>query len=167
VQPTVSLPQRSWKQTTTSSIAQFRPPTPQKSCSAVSKNAPKKALLGQYPYTAKQLITNTIRLLLTTGLYVRAFEDWDQLLEPNKTWIELPQMIQDAFQCRLNATAPTAGHQGYALALPFQKNAFRALAGKDLDGNSANTVATQVTALIYQSQLTATTATNLSQQMDQ
>jgi hypothetical protein len=63
-----------------------------------------KALLGQNPYTDKQLITNTIRLLLTTGLYIRAFEDWDQLLEPNKTWIELRWLIQDAFQCRLNAT---------------------------------------------------------------
>jgi hypothetical protein len=47
----------------------------------------KKVLLGQNPHTDKQLITNTIRLLLTAGLYVRAFEDWDQLLEPNKTWI--------------------------------------------------------------------------------
>ena len=48
-----------------------------------------KALLGQNPYTDKQLITNTIHLLLTTGLYIRAFEDWDQLSEASKTWIEL------------------------------------------------------------------------------
>jgi hypothetical protein len=54
-----------------------------------------KALLGQNPYTDKQLITNTICLLLTTGLYICAFEDWDQLAE----------MIQEAFQRRLNATA--------------------------------------------------------------
>jgi hypothetical protein len=47
------------------------------------------ALLGQNPYTDKQLITNMIHLLLTTGLYIRAFEDWDQLTEPAKTWIEL------------------------------------------------------------------------------
>jgi hypothetical protein len=32
------------------------------------KECAKKALLGQNPYTDKQLITNTIRLLLTTGL---------------------------------------------------------------------------------------------------
>ncbi len=127
----------------------------------------KKALLGQNPHTDKQLITNKIRLLLTTGLYVRAFKDWDQLLEPNKTWIELCQMIQDAFQCWLNATAPTAGHQGYAPALPFQQNPFGALAGKDLDDDSAYTIAMQMVALTYQSQLTATTATNLSQRMDQ
>jgi hypothetical protein len=38
------------------------------------KECAKKALLGQNPYTNKQLITNTICLLLTTGLYVRAFK---------------------------------------------------------------------------------------------
>ncbi len=131
------------------------------------KECAEKALLGQDLYTDKQLITNTIRLLLTTGLYVRAFEDWDQLLEPNKTWIELRWMIQDAFQRWLNATAPIAGHQGYAPALPFQQSALGALAGKDLDDDSADTVAMQMAALTYQSQLTATTAANLFQQMDQ
>ena len=99
------------------------------------KKCTEKALLGQNPYTNKQLITNTIRLLLTTGLYIHAFEDWDQILEPNKTWIELRWMIQDAFQRWLNATAPIAGHQGYAPALPFQQDAFGALAGKDLDND--------------------------------
>jgi hypothetical protein len=76
----------------------------------------KKALLGQNPYT------NTIRLLLTTGLYIRAFEDWDKLVNAAKTWIELRRLIQEAFQRRLNTTASTAGHQGYAPALPFQQN---------------------------------------------
>jgi hypothetical protein len=126
------------------------------------------ALLGQNPYTVKQVITNTIRLLLTMGLYIRAFEDWDQLAETAKTWIELCRLIQEAFQYRLNATAPTAGHQGYAPALPFQHNAFGALAGNDSDeDNSTETVATQMAALTYQSQLTATTAANSSQQMGQ
>jgi hypothetical protein len=126
-----------------------------------------KALLGQNPYTDKQLITNTIRLLLTTGLYIRAFEDWDQLAETSKTWIELRRLIQDAFQRRLNATAPTAGHQGYAPALPYQQNAFGALANNESDDDSTDTVATQMAALTYQSQLTATTAANSSQQMNQ
>jgi hypothetical protein len=125
------------------------------------------ALLGKNPYTDKQLITDTIHLLLTTGLYFRAFEDWDQLTEPAKTWIELCRMIQEAFQRRLNATAPTAGHQGYAPDRPFQQNAFGALAANDSDDDSANTVATQMAALTYQSQHTVTTATNLSQQMNQ
>jgi hypothetical protein len=116
-----------------------------------------KSLLWQNPYTDKQLITKTIRLLLATGLYIRAFEDWDQLAE----------MIQEAFQRRLNATAPTAGHQGYAPALPFQQNAFGALSANDSDDDSTETVATQMAALTYQSQLTATTAANSSQQMGQ
>jgi hypothetical protein len=76
-------------------------------------------------------------------------------------------MIQEAFQRRLNATAPTAGHQGYAPARPFQQNAFGALTANNLDDDSANTVATQMAALTYQSQHTATTAANLSQQMNQ
>jgi hypothetical protein len=111
------------------------------------KDCAKKALLGKNPYTDKQHITNTIRLLLTTGLYILAFEDWDQLLEARKTWIELRWMIQDAFQHQLNATAPTAGHQGYAPALPFQQNAFSALANNDSDDDSAATIATQMVAL--------------------
>jgi len=52
-------------------------------------------------------------------------------------------------------------------ALPFQQNAFGALATNDSDDDSAETVATQMAALTYQSQLTATTAANLSQQMGQ
>jgi hypothetical protein len=47
------------------------------------------ALLGKNPYTNKQLIMNVIRLLLSTGLYTCAFEDWDQLTDASKTWIEL------------------------------------------------------------------------------
>ena len=82
-------------------------------------------------------------------------------------WIELRRMIQEAFQRRLNATAPTAGHQGYAPALPFQQNAFGALAANDSDDDSTETVATQMAALTYQSQLTATMAAKSSQEMCQ
>ena len=131
------------------------------------KECAEKALLGQNPYTDKQLITNTIRLLLTMGLYVRAFEDWDQLAKPTKMWIELCRMIQEASQHWLNVTAPTAGHQGYAPALPHQQNAFGALAANNLDDESAETVATQMAALTYHSQLTVTRAANSSQQMGQ
>ena len=62
------------------------------------KECTKKALLGKNPYTDKQLITHTIRLLLTTDLYICAFEDWDQLAETAKTWIKLRRLIQEAFQ---------------------------------------------------------------------
>jgi hypothetical protein len=126
------------------------------------------ALLGKNLYTVKQVITNTIRLLLTTGLYIRAFEDWDQRAETAKMWIKLHRLIQEAFQRRLNATVHTTGHQGYAPALPFQHNAFGSLACNDSDeDDSTETVAPQMAALTYQSQLTATMAANLSQQMGQ
>jgi hypothetical protein len=65
------------------------------------------AILGRNPYTDRQLINNAICLLLTTSIYVWMFEDWDQL-QPTQTWIALCTMIQEAFQCRLNAMAPTA-----------------------------------------------------------
>jgi hypothetical protein len=42
-------------------------------------------------------------------------------------------LIQEVFQCCLNATAPTAGHHGYAPALPFQQNEFGALTADDDD----------------------------------
>jgi hypothetical protein len=115
------------------------------------------ALLGRNPYTDRQLITNAIHLLLTTGLYIRRFEEWDHLTVPNQTWIALRTMIQEeAFHWRLNATAPTAGHHGYAPAMPYQQNAFGILGETtaDSDDKSADTVATQVAALTYQSQLT-------------
>ena len=33
------------------------------------------AMLGNNPYTDRQLVVMAVRLLLTTGLYIRAFED--------------------------------------------------------------------------------------------
>jgi hypothetical protein len=121
-------------------------------------------LLGKNPYTNKQLIMNTIRLLLTTGLYIHAFEVWDQLAKGAKTWIKFCRIIQEAFQCRLNASAPTSGHQGCAPALPFQQNAFNALATNDSDDDIAKMGMTQMAALTYQNHLTAATAANASLQ---
>jgi hypothetical protein len=57
----------------------------------------KMVLLGCNPCTDQQLVTNAIRLLLTTGLYIRLFEEWDCLTAPNQTWIALCTMIQEAF----------------------------------------------------------------------
>ena len=125
------------------------------------------AILGRNPYTDRQLLQNAIRLLLTTGLYVRAFEEWDRLAPAAQTWVALRTMIQEAFQRRLNATAPTAGHHGYAPALPYQ-NAFGALTGDDVDDEDgeesiAESITNQLAALTYQSQMTALTAANSTQ----
>ncbi len=61
------------------------------------KECAETALLGNNPYTNRQLITNAIFLLLTTGLYSRPFKDWDRLTRPAQTWITLWMMIQEAF----------------------------------------------------------------------
>jgi hypothetical protein len=75
-------------------------------------------------------------------------------------------MIKEAFQHCLNTTAPTAGHHGYTPALPYQ-NTFGTLEAKDFNKESNNTVATQMALLTYQSQLTASTLANTSQQVKQ
>jgi hypothetical protein len=127
------------------------------------------ALLGSNPRIDWQLVTNDIRLLLTTRLYIRPFEEWDRLTDPNQTWIALCTMIQEAFQRRLNATAPTTGHHGYAPAMLHQQNTFGML-GQTMvnsDDQSADTVATQVTALTCQSQLTASTVADSIQRAEQ
>jgi hypothetical protein len=57
------------------------------------------AILGRNPYTDHQLINNAIRLLLlTTGIYVQMFEEWDHLQPIDQTWVMLCTMIQEAFQ---------------------------------------------------------------------
>ncbi len=116
-----------------------------------------------------QLINNTIRLLLATGLYLHPFEEWDCLLPAGQTWIALRTIIQELFQQQLNLTTPMAGHLGYAPALPFQQNAFGALAGNDNSDNKsvATSVAMQVATLMHQSQLTSSTVANSSQHHNQ
>jgi hypothetical protein len=58
-----------------------------------TKECAETALLGNNPYMNRQLITNAICLLLTTGLYTRPFEEWDCLAMPAQTWITLRTMI--------------------------------------------------------------------------
>jgi hypothetical protein len=80
----------------------------------------KVAFLGRNPYTDQQLINNAICLFLTTSLYVRPFKECDRLAPATLTWVAVRTLIQEAFQRRLNTTAPTAGHHRYATTLPFQ-----------------------------------------------
>jgi hypothetical protein len=130
------------------------------------ENCAEIAILGNNPYTEKQLITNAIRLLLTTGLYTQAFKEWNRLLATAQMWIDLRCLIQEAFQHRLNATAPTAGGHGYTPA--FHQNAFGILKNNDSDDNEslASTVSTQVAALTYQSQLTQLTAATIGHRQE-
>jgi hypothetical protein len=63
--------------------------------------------------------------------------------------------------------APTTGHQGYAPAMPHQQNAIGILGQTKLDNDSVDTIATQVVALTYQSQITASTGANTRQRAEQ
>ncbi len=68
----------------------------------------------------------------------------------------------------MNATAPTASSHGYAQAQPFSQNTFGALEANNTEQESINgSVAPQVAALTYQSQLTANTAANTSMRQEQ
>ena len=127
------------------------------------------AILGRNPYTDRQHLKNAIHLLIMPGLYVRTFEEWDRLQPSAQTWVALQTMIQEAFQRRQNATAPTAGHHGYTPALPYQ-NACGALADDDDDdeeGSITESVASQVAALTYQSQMTASAEATTTQRNSQ
>jgi hypothetical protein len=99
------------------------------------KNRAKIAIMGNNPYTNCQLINNAIRLLLATGFDERPFKEWDHLTDVQQMWIALRALIQEAFQRCLNATAPMAGHHGYAPAQQFQQNAFGALANNNNNDN--------------------------------
>ncbi len=125
------------------------------------------ALLGCNSYMDQQLVTDALHVLLKAGLYTQRFKDWDHLTLGAQTWIALQTMVQEAFQQRLNKTAPTAGHQGYAPAMPHQQNSFGILGQNKLDDNSVETVATQVAEMTYQSQMTASNMTNTSQHAEQ
>jgi hypothetical protein len=130
------------------------------------KDSANIAILRRNPYTDCQLINNAIHLLLTTGVYVRMFKEWDRLQPIAQTWVTFCMMIQEVFQQRLNVTAPTKGHHGHAPARPFQQNAFGALmedADKDNKESIVESVANQVAALTYQSQLTVSTAATTTQ----
>jgi hypothetical protein len=61
------------------------------------KNCAEIAIMGNNPYTNCRLINNAVRLLLTTGLYQRAFKEWDCLPHAQQTWIALCTLVQDAF----------------------------------------------------------------------
>jgi hypothetical protein len=98
------------------------------------ENCAEIAIIGWNPYTDRQIVMNTIRFLLTTGLYIRMFEEWDRLPIADQTWIKLHWMIQGSFQRRLNAMAPTVGVHGYA---PAYNNAVGALQDDNEDDDES------------------------------
>jgi hypothetical protein len=110
------------------------------------ENCAKIAIMGINPCTNCKLINNAINLFLTTGLYQRPFKEWDRLTNVQQTWIALRTLIQEVFQHCVNTTAPTAGHHRYALAQPFQQNAFGALTK---DNNNNELITTTVAKMLH------------------
>jgi hypothetical protein len=108
-------------------------------------------LLGKYKYTPKQLLNNTICLLLQCGLYTRDFEKWDRKPKVDQVWTALKTFIQEVYTCHLNATNITAGQHGYV------QNVYATLAKEstDREDNDVQTVIMQMAALTTQSQMTA------------
>ena len=114
-------------------------------------------ILGEDPYTAHQLLNNTVRFLLQCGLYTRDFDDWDQKPSANRIWINLKTFVQECYTRHLNALSITSGAQGYL------QNAFTAhQEGSEEEDDDVKTVITQMAALTTQSQLTATTTAKTS-----
>ncbi len=93
-------------------------------------------------YTPMQLLNNTIRLLLGSGLYQQDFKEWDRKNATDKVWTNLKPFIQEVYQRRLNATGNTSGQHGYV------QNAFAVLKESDDDEDAGVvTVITQMAAL--------------------
>jgi hypothetical protein len=93
-------------------------------------------------YSEKQIIANTIHLLLQSGIFpMKEFEDWEAA--NNKTWTSLKRFVHGAFQCQLVAVGirgSTSGQQGYAPPTnPYM------LFAEGLDSDD-NTTVTQTTA---------------------
>ena len=117
------------------------------------KDCQEVQILGEDLYTVQQLLNNSVRLLLQTGLYTRNFEDWDRKIAANKIWTTLKTFIQECYTRRLNATSITTGAHEYV------QNVFAALAEEsDDDNDDVQTVNMQMATLTTQSQLTASTA---------
>jgi hypothetical protein len=114
-------------------------------------------ILGEDPYTAQHLLSNTVRLLLQCGLYTRDFDNWDQKPSADRIWINLKMFLQECYMRHLNASSITSGAQGYV------QNAFAALQEESKEeDDDVQTVITQMVALTTQSQLTATTTAETS-----
>jgi hypothetical protein len=65
------------------------------------------------PYTPMQLVTNTVQLLMASGIFPeREFEDWEAT--PNKTYTSLKIFVHGAYVWRLIAVQlHTTGQHGY------------------------------------------------------
>ncbi len=72
-------------------------------------------IIARNPYSEKQIIANTIHLLLQSGIFpMKEFEDWE--VTNNKTWTSLKTFVHSTIQHQLVAVGiygSTSGQQGY------------------------------------------------------
>jgi hypothetical protein len=77
------------------------------------KQCQEVAIIARNPYSEKQLIANTIHLLLQSSIFpMKEFEDWEAT--NNKTWTSLKMFVHGVFQHRLVAVGicgSTSGQQ--------------------------------------------------------
>ncbi len=104
------------------------------------------AIIARNLYSEKQLIPNTIHLLLQPGIFpMKEFEDWEAT--NNKTWTSLKTFVHGAFQRQLVAVrirGSTSGQQGYAPPM----NPYTLLAESlDLDNDTTVTQTAMVATL--------------------
>jgi hypothetical protein len=120
------------------------------------KQCQEVAIIACNPYSEKQLITNTIHLLLQSGIFpMKEFEDWEAT--NNKTLTSLKTFVHGALQRRLVAVGihgTTSGQQGYAPTMnPY------AMLAENLDSDNNTTVTQMAPAITVGSTLGNTYAT--------
>jgi hypothetical protein len=98
-------------------------------------------MIAQDPYTPKQIINNTIRFLMQSGIFpLKEFDTWESM--PVKSYPILKTFIHEAYSRRLTAMQlrNTAGQQGYV-----QQNMYNILevnGGEDTDDDTVVMVQT-------------------------
>jgi hypothetical protein len=103
---------------------------------------------------------NIIDLLSKCGLYQHNLEDWERKPDADKTWLNLHQFIQEAYQRCLALGTMTAGQRGYTSCnrfAPFQAN--NATDDNVSDNDTAEAIA--ITINSHMANLLAQTAASL------
>jgi hypothetical protein len=119
------------------------------------------AMLAKNPYTAQQLLINTIDLLGCCGLYQCDLEDWECKPIGDQTWINLRLFIQEAFQRRLTSGTITSSQGAFA-----QNNRFAGLATDvDSSNDTAETIAGTIN--LHVANLAAQTAATINEHATQ
>ena len=75
-------------------LAAYNPQDPPKILFKQYTDTQEIATVAKNPYTTKQLLINTIHLLVCCRLYQRGLEDWERKPLGDQTWINMWPFIQ-------------------------------------------------------------------------